>query len=333
LAEALFDTTTGAFAALFWAFDTGAAAINRIGKEDTFLLFFLLLASYLYERGKLASAFDPRQGNRWYARSAVGFGLMLASKYMPHYFGLHALFNVAGDQHPEDKTPDKRWPFFAILGATFLVANAALLLPSTWRYVLGYMHGDTLRHSGYLFAQHLYVNSLDASPWGLPVWFYPTFLLTKQPLVTLAAAAAGLAWTWRHPRHRGAAFVRVFLVFTLVPYSFAASKFLRYMLPTIAALDIAAAIGAARFVRRAGDLGVLAAAAIVGALVLPAAAASPNYALARNTIGDRLGGPPLFPDDELYDAGVREAVAEIAAVASPGSVVCSDATAVVAEYL
>jgi hypothetical protein len=45
--------------------------------------------------------------------------------------------------------------------------------------------------------------------------------------------------------------------------------------------------------------------------------------------------PPgyLFPDDEFYDAGVREAVAAIARVADPDAVVCSDATSVVAEYL
>ena len=41
----------------------------------------------------------------------------------------------------------------------------------------------------------------------------------------------------------------------------------------------------------------------------------------------------LFPDDEFYDAGVREAVGHIAHTAARGAVVCSDATAVVQEYL
>jgi Dolichyl-phosphate-mannose-protein mannosyltransferase len=331
LAEALFDTATGAFAALFWAFDVGAIGVGRIGKEDTFLLFFLLLAAYLYERGKAAA--DPGRRDRWYLRSAVAFGLMLASKYMPHFFGLHALFNVAGDQNPADKTPDKRWPFFALMAGVFAAANAALLLPGTWAYLREYVHGDTLRHSGYLFAQHLYVNNLDASPWGVPIWFYAAFLLTKEPLVTLVAAALGLAWVVRHPRHRGAAFVRVFLVFTLLPYSFAASKFLRYMLPTIAALCIAAGVGVSRLVRRAGDLGPAIAVLVALGVAVPAVAAAPHYSLARNLIGERIGGPLMFPDDELYDAGVREAVAAIAARAAPGAVICSDAPAVVEEYL
>ena len=333
LAETLFDTTTGAFAALFWAFDTGSAAINRIGKEDTFLVFFLLLASYLYERAKQASPSDVAATRRWYTGSAVSFGLMLASKYMPHLFGLHALYNVAGEQRPEDPTPDKRWWFFAALGGAFLVANATLLAPSTWQYVVGYVHGDALRHSGYFFDQRLYVNGLEASPWGLPISFYFVFLLTKEPLATLVAGALGVAWVWRHPRHRGAAFVRVFLVFTLLPYSLAASKFLRYMLPALAALAVAAGLGTARLVRRAGDYGPFVAAAIVALLAVPAASAAPHYAMARNVIGERIGGPPIFPDDELYDGGVREATALIAAAAAPGAVVCSDATAVVAEYL
>jgi hypothetical protein len=56
--------------------------------------------------------------------------------------------------------------------------------------------------------------------------------------------------------------------------------------------------------------------------------------MAQNTIGARLAADGLlFPDDELYDAGVREAVAAIAAAAAPDAVVCSDAAAVVAEYL
>ena len=41
----------------------------------------------------------------------------------------------------------------------------------------------------------------------------------------------------------------------------------------------------------------------------------------------------LFPDDEFYDAGVREAVSDIAQVAKPGAVIASDATKVVKVYL
>jgi hypothetical protein len=269
---------------------------------------------------------------------------MLASKYMPHYFGLHALFNVVANRRRSGR-PDKRLPFYLTLGAAFLVANFAVLLPANWRYIAGYVHGDTVRHSGYAFAHHVYVNIVPASPWGLPPTFYAVFLLTKVPLVVLAAAAIGIGWVIRHPTDRGATFIRVFLVFTLLPYSLIASKFLRYMLPVLAILDLAAAVGLSRLARAIDGLdrwprsaravvpGVLAAAVIVSSLAQQMRAA-PFYGLAQNSIGARLTPPGwLFPDDEFYDAGVREAVAALARAAAPGAVVCSDATAVVAEYL
>jgi hypothetical protein len=337
LGELLFNPTVGWLAGLFWTFDPNAVAINRIGKEDTFLVFFLLLATYLYERGKTDDARSRGMSGRWYNRSAVAFGLMLASKYMPHYFGLHSLFNVADNPDPEDKTPDKRWSFFLTMGAAFLVANFALLLPPTWRYLAAYAHGNLTIHSGYFFAHRLYVNTIEATPWGLPPTFYLTFIATKVPVVFLVAAAGGLVWSAGHPTHRGATFIRVFLIFTLLPYSLVASKFLRYMLPVLAVVDLAAAVGLA-WLLRALNLRRLAMAAVVTLVVgqgaIEQAAAAPFYGLAQNAIGGRLYAPgALFPDDEFYDAGVREAVAAIAAHAQRGAVISSDAAAVVSEYL
>ncbi|HZR24498.1 MAG TPA: glycosyltransferase family 39 protein [Vicinamibacterales bacterium] len=330
LAEALFDPAIAVWAALFWAFDANAAAINRIGKEDTFLLLFFLVAAYCFERAK-------RDGDdRWYNRSGIAFGLMLASKYMPQYFGLHALFNLAADRYPADDMPDKRWPFYAAIGVTFLIANFALVLPATWTYILGYAHGDTVRHTGYYFAGHIWANGIDASPGGTPAWFYVTALATKVSVVTLAAAAAGLVWVARHSEHRGATFVRVFLVFTLIPYSFVASKFLRYLLPVFAVIDIVAAVGVVWILRRIDDEAAKLAVAVALAVTVAAsgASAAPYFGLAQNAVANRfVAAGTLFPDDELYDAGVREAVDAIARVAGSHAVICSDATAVVAEYL
>jgi hypothetical protein len=343
LAETLFDGTIAAWAAVFWALDANATSINRIGKEDTLLVFFLLLAAYCYERAKIYGYNDPMRRERWYNGSAAAFGLMLASKYMPHYFGLHALFNIAADRNPEDKTPDKRLSFFVVMTVVFVAANFALLLPATWRYLAEYAHGDLLLHSGYDFAHAIYVNTIGASPWGLPAYFYIVLLATKVPLAVLAAAIGGAVWTARHPDHRGATFIRVFLVFTLVPYSLVASKFVRYLLPVFAVIDIAAAVGIVWLLRTLTDRepttmrDLALAAVIVVAVASPLseqAVAAPFYGLAQNAIGAALAPPgALFPDDEFYDAGVREAVAAIASSAAPGAVVCSDAETVVAEYL
>ena len=52
IGELLFGPVVAVAAATIWAFDVNAIAINRIGKEDSFLLFFFLLAVWCYERAK-----------------------------------------------------------------------------------------------------------------------------------------------------------------------------------------------------------------------------------------------------------------------------------------
>ncbi len=322
LGEMLFDTAIAAWAAVFWAFDVNAAAINRIGKEDTLLLFFLLAGAWLYERGA-----------RSHTGSGAAFGLMLASKYMPHFFGLHALYAFVAHPRRNFGVPGRLLKFYGAMAGAFLVANFAILLPATWRYLLGYVRGGAFRHTGYMFAHHLYVNGTLTSPWGLPPWFYLAYLVTKVPLAVLAAAAAGIVWACRNRDHRGAVLIRVLLVFTLLPYSLVSGKFVRYMLPVLFVLDLAAAVGVGMMLRRKAA-SVVAAAVLVATLAMNVAAAAPHYALAQNIVG-RWMGPPgsLFPDDEFYDAGVREAVGMIAAAAAPGAVLCSEIPAVVAEYL
>ena len=44
IAQLLFGDLVALMASLFWAFDVNAIAMNRLGKEDTFLLFFFLIA-------------------------------------------------------------------------------------------------------------------------------------------------------------------------------------------------------------------------------------------------------------------------------------------------
>jgi hypothetical protein len=341
LAEALFDSTVGGWAALFWAIDVNAVGINRVGKEDTFLVFFLLLASYLYERGKTAPDLIGR--DRWYLWSGASFGLMLASKYMPHYLGVHALYNFVATGKRGRTLPRTRPSFYAAIAASLLVGNFALLLPDTWYYLAAYLRGDTLRHSGYDYAHRIFVNTLDATPWGLPPTFYLTFFATKISLVVLVAAVIGLAWTIHHRVERGATFVRVFLLFTLLPYSFVASKFLRYMLPVLAVIDIVAAIGVVVVLRRINAMGTSSAHRLAGAAIVACAigapltltlTALPYPALAQNAAAAWLvPRGSLFPDDELYDARVPEAVAAIAREAASGAVICSDAVSVVEEYL
>src|SRR5262249_15267121 len=82
IADLLFGGAAAVTAGAIWAFDVNAIAINRIGKEDTFLVLFFLFAVFSYERAKRVGVADPSRAQRWYAASGACFGLMLASKYM-----------------------------------------------------------------------------------------------------------------------------------------------------------------------------------------------------------------------------------------------------------
>ena len=81
--ELLFGAPAALATSALWALDVNAIAINRIGKEDTFLLLFFLLAVWCYEQAKRQGVTDPSGAQRWYAASGAAFGLMFASKYMP----------------------------------------------------------------------------------------------------------------------------------------------------------------------------------------------------------------------------------------------------------
>ncbi len=52
LATELFGAEVGLIAAALWAFEPNAIGFNRIAKEDTFLLFFFLLANVFWLRGQ-----------------------------------------------------------------------------------------------------------------------------------------------------------------------------------------------------------------------------------------------------------------------------------------
>jgi hypothetical protein len=343
IADLLFGGTVAAATAIVWAFDVNAIAINRIGKEDTFLLLFFLLAVFCYERAKREGLTSIARAQRWYTLSGASFGLMLASKYMPHYLGIYALFNLVSDAAPGQNKPD-RLRHYAAMAATFVTANVAILFPSTWRYAASYVTGQMLAHHGYPYHGGLYVTNVPISPLGVPVTFYLRLLGTKVPLVVLAALVPGVIEMVRRRGERGFTLLRVFAVFFVLPFSLMAAKFLRYSLPMLATVDLIAAVGLVAglewllrkgWLSAATRISVATLAITVFAVGLARAqqTATPYYSLFQNAIGARVNtGTPAFPE-ETYDYGVREAVVGIAAVAGPSASIASDAPAVVAHYL
>lgn len=345
LTAAFFDRWTALLAAAFWTFGINAITHNRIGKEDSLLVFFMLFGFYFFLRAKQISPAHQTARLRRYAASTVSFGLMIASKYFPHYFGLNMLFHhnfhvrERQPNEPGGKTPG--WFYLGIV-AVFVIASPTVLMPSVWHYVDAYMGERLLTHSGYLLAGHLYKNNMSSTPfWGTPLYFYLLFLAVKVPVMTLIAFLIGLVVSIKRWRHVGHAFLLFMFLFWIVPYSLIGAKWLRYTLSLMPFVYMLAAVGVVGLIRwakqrlpdsRRASL-VLPAIAVLFVCIpaWTAFANGPHYALYTNAIGGGKAGY-FFPHDEFYDDGMREAVKFVCDNAPQGATVAHETPAVVRHY-
>jgi hypothetical protein len=349
LAAAFFDRSTGLLASAFWAFGINAITYNRIAKEDTLLVFFMLFAFYFYVRAKQTSGRELKTKRRNYILSGASFGLMLASKYFPHYFGLNMLYHhYFRVRQPEPGEPSGRtpWYFYLIVGVVFLIANPAVLLPQTWAYLDAYTSGQLLSHTGYLLGDELYKNTMAATPfWGTPLYFYALFLLIKVPLPVIVAFIVGLIECVRRWRHPGHAFLLLMFLLWIVPYSLIGAKWLRYTLSLMPFVYMIAAVGvmalvrlvASRFKAINGEraLRLASALAVVLFIAWPAWTAyahRPHYATYTNALGGGRAGY-FFPHDEFYDDGLREAIEFVCRTAPQGATIVHETPGVVGYYL
>ena len=347
LTAAFFDHWTALLAAAFWAFGINAITHNRIGKEDSLLVFFMLFAFFFFARAKELSPADKQGRARRYAASAVSFGLMIASKYFPHYFGLNMLFHhyfrvrKTAPGEPGGRVPG--WFYLTIIGV-FLLANPAVLIPEIWNYLNAYMSERLLTHSGYLFAGELYKNNMSSSPfWGTPIYFYLLFLAVKVPLMIGVAFVTGLIVAARRPGLVGHAFLLFMFLFWIVPYSLIGGKWLRYtlsLMPWVYMLAAVGVMGLIRFARRRFDASkrtpvVVSALAVALFVVWPAWTAyanGPHYALYTNALAPGKAGY-FFPHDEFYDDGLREAIKFVCEAAPNGATMAHETPAVARYYL
>ncbi|HXT61431.1 MAG TPA: glycosyltransferase family 39 protein, partial [Pyrinomonadaceae bacterium] len=195
LTAALFDLSTGLLAAALWSFGVTAITFNRVGKEDTLMVFFMLFAFYLFIHAKTVDRANNKLVNRLRNLSGVSFGLMMASKYFPHYLGLNMLYHHNFSVRPH-REGEPRWKtplsFFLLMGLAFVLANPAILLPKVWMYLNAYSGEKLLTHTGYLLGDRLYKNNISRSPfWATPLYFYLLWLAIKVPLAVLATSLIG----------------------------------------------------------------------------------------------------------------------------------------------
>ncbi len=355
LMTALLGLANGMITTLFWTFGLNAIWFNRLTKEDSLLLFFVLLGFYFYNRAKGCADYDLSGQERYYALAGAAFGLMLSSKYFPHFIGLNAIFYtlVGYDSRTNRPLTKRMWAkYFGALALAFTICNPAIFSPQALRYVWAYVNEDLLTHHGYMVMDRLFTNAPGDMPFGNPVYFYWLYLAVKAPLPIVVAFVVGLIEIFRHRGApevaRGYLFLRIMLVFWLLPMSLLGAKFLRYSLTLMPLVYATAAVGVlaigrlvATALRRVAVSYSIAQQApqiaVAGLFVVASALTTLIWGLPLQGIyTNALGGGRVgyyFPHDEFYDVGARESIRFIAENAPPNATIISEIPGVVQYYL
>ncbi|HEY0431330.1 MAG TPA: glycosyltransferase family 39 protein [Pyrinomonadaceae bacterium] len=350
IASELFGTEVALIAAALWAFDPMAIGFSRIAKEDSFLLFFFLLANVFWLRGQRAAESTGTNPNKYYWLTAASFGAMMASKYLPQLLAISLCYYWMFQ-----KLPETRWRLgkkriltvFAIMGIVFLVLSPTVLLPETWKEMGLFAGGKRVSHDGYEFMNQLYPQRISDWLNGIPVYFYFLFTAVKLPLLTVLGFLAGLPLLFRRKLGDGRYFILFWFMLWVVAFCFPGGKFTRYYTTVLPAVLITSALGI-QFVGRwlanrisSFDWGAglkhyvpatIAVIAITGS-VINTINAAPHFRLFTNSIG---GGTSwagyYFPHDEFYDASMRDVMGEIASRARGGARVASESPSLATYY-
>jgi Dolichyl-phosphate-mannose-protein mannosyltransferase len=350
-AAELFGSEVALIAAALWAFDPSAIGFNRIAKEDTFLVFFFLLANIFWLRGqRVAEDGSKRNPTYYYWATAAAFGAMIASKYVPHLIGISISYYWIFQNLPETRWrlgKKKMLFFFGIMGVTFVVLSPTILLPDTWHEMALFAGQKRIAHDGYEFMGQLYNHRWSDFLLGIPWYFYLVFTWVKLPPLTVAGFIIGLPLLFRRKLGDGRYFILFWLMFFFLDFSLPGGKFTRYYTVALPAVIITAALGI-QFVGRwlAQLLKTIPSAAGFATYVRPALAcavilaatvsstiATPYFRLYVNSLG---GGETragyYFPHDEFYDTSMRDVLEEVARRATPGARIASESPMLATYY-
>ena len=350
LVSELFGTEIALVAAALWALDPTAISFNRIAKEDTFLLFFFLLANVFWLKSQRAAESGQSDPQPLYWATAASYGAMMASKYLPHLMavGVSYYYIFQGIPQTRWRMGKKRFLiFFAVMGIVFLICNPTILLPATWQEMRIFAGEKRIGHGSYEYMGRLYLNQLSLWLKGMPWHFYFVFMGVKLPLVTIAGFLLGLPLLLRKRLGDGRFFILFWLMFWFLPFTVMGGKYTRYFTTALPVVLITAALGihfVALFLERrlskafvSERIGSMAHAVVITLALLVSALASanalPHYRLYTNALGTSLAEVgSYFPHDEFYDSSIRDAAAEIARRAKPGARVASETPGLFEHY-
>jgi hypothetical protein len=346
----LFGAEVALLAAALWAFDPAAVGFNRIAKEDSFLVFFFLLANVFWLRGQKAAEEGLRKPEPFYWATAASFGAMMASKYVPHLLAISGAYYWAFQGLPATRwrMGKRKWlVWFAVLGVAFVICNPTILLPGTWQEMRTFAGEKRIGHDAYEFLGRLYGNQMTLWLRGSPWYFYYVFMGVKLPVMALVGCVAGLPLLFRRRLGDGRYFLLFWLFFWFFPFTFLGGKFTRYFTFALPAVLMTSAVGLHYL---AGLLGRLFAGRpgheafgayvraglllfVVGLSLYASAGAAPHYRLYTNFVGGgeaRAGS--YFPHDEFYDSSAREIAATVTRLAPPGARVASETPELLTYY-
>lgn len=347
VAKELFGIEVGLIAAALWAFDPLVIGFNRIAKEDTFLIFFFLLANVFWLVGqRAAESQSHRRPELFYWAAGACFGAMLASKYLPHLLVVSVAYYWTFQAIPATRWrlgKKKFLTFFAVMGLAFLICNPTILLPETWKAMSKFTGYRMMGHDSYEFMGRLYPHRMTDWLRGQPWYFYFMLIGVKVPILTTLSFLTGLILLFRRKVGDGRYFIFFWLFCWTLAFTFAGGKFTRYATSLMPAFMITAALGVQFVAHKLARLSasrsvkVYARAALASLVIISAfwsaVSAGPHYRLYLNAIG---GGPSragsYFPQDEFYDAYMQDVMSEIAKRARQGARVSSELPTVAAYY-
>ena len=361
LGRRLFGRAAGLLAAAAGAVCTTYVGYQRVAKEDTLFGLFLLLLFWCVAEAK-AAAGDGRDQDRkrWELWGAGALGAMLASKYYVFFalFPLLAWWTLRGAPG-EWRLPVRRWvQLIAVAFVVWAALNWTPFLPEAWPYLGDHLAGRHVETPSLFFMGRVYENVPLRLATGMPPSFFfvlPAVKLTP-PLFSAALAGIAIALVRRRPAHR---LMLVWVGFWYFVWLLSGGKYARFFLSVlpafllfashaVAVVTTATARACARALalvppalrRPIAPVTLLAISVPFGAAaLLVGCEARAAFELApheRLYLSPRAGGAHgvewFFPHCDYFDAGLREAVAYIAAHAEGPAEIVSEAPLPVQLY-
>ena len=343
LGRRLYGNAAGLVAAGICALSAACVGYARIAKEDAlFALFFALMFWCLAEARSAADLGEPDRQRRWEIAGAAMLGAMFASKYFVFVLPMLPIQYLVLRRGSTWRVPFSRWVKLSLIALGVMLAlDWVLFMPSTWSYIGHYLSGDKIADrassESYLFMGRLWDNLAFHVRGAAPFYFHLIFAAVKFAPPTALLMAAGLAIAaWR--RAPADMLALAWIGFMLLTFVIAGAKYGRYffcMMPAFVTLAGSAAVTLVQWLR--AQQRTVAIAALATTAFATEALATVSHEPHPRLYVSALGGGDanvdwFFPHCDYFDAGVREAVAQIAARGEEGAEIATETGWVVRYY-